>query len=92
MDLLYSRLSRSLMDPLVGTHVLTDFNITACPANCTFPRGSCVNGTCQCEVRYSSKLYNYIYIRAWPHFKALPDTEDGLLLTYYIIIMIIYQL
>ena len=49
------------MDPLVGSPVLTDFNITACPANCTFPRGSCVNGTCQCEVQLIRLIRPYIF-------------------------------
>lgn len=33
-----------------GVGMSKGLNVTVCPANCTFPRGKCINGTCVCEV------------------------------------------
>ena len=48
------RLAANIIDPLIGSQELV--NISACPANCTFPRGICVNGSCHCEVRRTAGL------------------------------------
>ena len=55
----FTRVGRNLAEAVVTkledmTRIITPgrlLNISICPANCTFPQGKCVNGSCVCEVR-----------------------------------------
>ena len=58
----FTRVGRNLAAAVVTqledmTRIITPgrlLNISICPANCTFPQGKCVNGSCVCEVRIYS--------------------------------------
>lgn len=59
----FTRVGRNLAEAVVPqledmTRIITPgrlLNISICPANCTFPQGKCVNGSCVCEFLFTGK-------------------------------------